>query len=84
MLKGRYSPTKKTSEYFTHNLYEIELHERLLDFHLSFVWLEINTIAYDVIYFFPAHANKIPSHFIHECKTIAHDVINVNVYSCTN
>ena len=32
--------------------------------------------AYDV----PAHANEIPAHFIHEIKTIAYDVIGVNLF----
>ena len=45
------------------------------------VYQEINTIAYDVTHLlFVEHANEIPSHFVHEYKSIAHDVINVNVF----
>ena len=35
--------------------------------------------AYDV----PAHANEIPAHFIHEIKTIAYDVSDVNLFPPT-
>ena len=35
------------------------------------------------IYFIPAQVNENPPHFIHEIKTIAYDVSDVNVFLLT-
>ena len=42
--------------------------------------LKAQPVELDILNEIPPQVNEIPAHFIHEMKTIAYDVIGVNVF----